>query len=102
MSLRSAVCFFAHPDDESLIAGMIAMMTRQNIAVHVVCATRGEGGEMGEPPITDRARLGAVRAAELRCAVQALGASLTVLDYVDPLVGLDDALYPFDADFDTL
>src|SRR5215207_24413 len=102
MTLRSAVCFFAHPDDEMLVAGIIAMMTRQNTAVHVVCATRGEGGELGEPPLTDRRRLGAVREEELRCAVQALGASLTILDYVDPIVGPDDVLYPFDADLDTL
>lgn len=102
--LRSVVCYFAHPDDETVLAGgMIALMTQQNIRVHVVCATRGEGGELGEPPVVaDRADLGAVREAELRCAVKQLGATLTVLDYVDPLIGPDEVLYPFEADFDTL
>jgi LmbE family N-acetylglucosaminyl deacetylase len=103
MTLKSAVCFFAHPDDETILAGgMIALMASQGIAVQVVCATRGEGGEVGDPPVATRESLGRVREAELRCAVKALGASLTLLDYVDPVVGLDEVLFPFQADFDTL
>jgi LmbE family N-acetylglucosaminyl deacetylase len=104
MTLRSVVCFFAHPDDETVLAGgIIALLVQQNIPVHVVCCTRGEGGELGEPPVVPRRELlGAAREAELRCAVQALGASLTLLDYVDPLIGPDEALMPFEADFDTL
>lgn len=104
MTLRSVVCFFAHPDDETMLAGgIIALLVRQGIPVHVVCCTRGEGGEAGEPPVVRRQdMLGAAREAELRCAVQALGASLTVLGYVDPLIGPDDVLSPFQAEFDTL
>lgn len=104
MTLRSVVCFFAHPDDETVLAGgMIALMAQQGIPVHVVCCTRGEGGELGEPPVVPRRDLlGAAREAELRCAVKALGASLTLLDYADPLIGPDDALMPFEAEFDTL
>lgn len=98
--IHSAVCFFAHPDDETILAGgIIALLTRHGIPVHVVCATRGEGGEMGEPPVVARRdQLGAAREAELRCAVRALGASLTLLDYVDPAIGPDDVLSAFDAD----
>ncbi len=81
---------------------MIAFLAQQGIHVHVVCATRGEGGEMGEPPTATRETLGRVREAELRCAVKALGASLTVLDYVDPTITPDEVMYPFRADFDTL
>ncbi|MAS37743.1 MAG: hypothetical protein CL610_27350 [Anaerolineaceae bacterium] len=104
MTLRSVVAFFAHPDDETVLAGgLIALLVQQGIAVHVVCATRGEGGELGEPPVVpDHTRLGEVREAELRCAVETLGASLTLLNYVDPLIGPDDVLYPFDADIGTL
>lgn len=104
MTLRSVVAIFAHPDDETVLAGgIIALLVQQGIPVHVVCCTRGEGGDLGEPPIVPRRDLlGAAREAELRCAVKALGASLTVLNYVDPLIGPDDVLSPFEADFDTL
>jgi len=103
-SLKSVIGFFAHPDDETVLAGgILAMLARQGVPVHVVCATRGEGGELGEPPVVLAQRdLGAVRMRELQCAVQALGASLTILDYVDPVIGPDDLLSPFEADFDTL
>src|SRR5262249_40656414 len=82
--------------------GMIALMASQGIAVQVVCATRGEGGEVGEPPVATRENLGRVREAELRCAVKSLGAGLTLMDYVDPTVGPDEVLYPFRSDFDAL
>ena len=104
MTIRSVVGYFAHPDDEALLAGgIMALLVQQGIPVHIVCCTRGEGGEPGEPPVVPRQDLlGAAREAELRCAAKALGASLTVLDYVDPLIGPDEVLFPFEADFDTL
>jgi LmbE family N-acetylglucosaminyl deacetylase len=103
MTLKSVVCFFAHPDDETILAGgMIALLASQGIKVQVVCATRGEGGEVGDPPVATRLTLGQVREAELRCACQALGAGLTILDYVDPTIGPDDVLFPFQADFNAL
>jgi LmbE family N-acetylglucosaminyl deacetylase len=47
--------------------------------------------------------LGAVREAEMVCAVGKLnGRSLTFLDYVDPLVGPGEELYPFEADLTVL
>jgi LmbE family N-acetylglucosaminyl deacetylase len=104
MTLRSAVCFFAHPDDETMLAGgIIAMLTRCGVPVHVVCCTRGEGGELGEPPVVDRREmLGKAREAELACATHALGASIQALDYVDPIIGPDDVLTTFEHDADTL
>jgi LmbE family N-acetylglucosaminyl deacetylase len=104
MTLQSAVCFFAHPDDETILAGgIVALLARQGVHVQVVCATRGEGGELGEPPVVpNRDFLGAAREAELRCAVHTLGATATVLGYVDPTVGAGDALYPFAVEFDAL
>ena len=103
-NLRSVVCYFAHPDDETILAGgMIALMVQQNIQVHIVCLTRGEGGELGDPPVThSHETLGQIREQEVRCAAATLGASITVLDYVDPLIGPDDVLYPFEADFPAL
>jgi LmbE family N-acetylglucosaminyl deacetylase len=102
--IKSVLVVGAHPDDETmLLGGTIALLTGMGIAVHLVCATRGEGGERGEPPLAARPDLGALRERELRCAAAALGiASVAVLGYVDPLVGPDDDLYPFQANFHTL
>ena len=76
----------AHPDDETMLAGgTLAWAARSGIAVHILCATRGEGGEVGEPPVTTQDRLGAVREAELRCAGSRLGAtSVDCLPFEDP------------------
>lgn len=102
--MNSVLTIGAHPDDESMLAGgTLALLAERGLATHVLCATRGEGGEMGDPPVCTRAELGAVREAELRCATQALGVrSVRVLDYVDPMIGADEELYPFEADFATL
>jgi N-acetylglucosamine malate deacetylase 2 len=102
--IKSAVCYFAHPDDETILAGgIIALLTQQGIAAHIVSATRGEGGELGDPPVVERQeQLGAVRESELRCAARALGATVAALEYIDPVIGPDDLLMPFEADFDTL
>ena len=101
--LQSVVCFFAHPDDETILAGgMIALMSQQRVPVHIVSATRGEGGELGDPPVVkSQEGLGAARERELHCAARALGATASTLGYIDPRIGPDDALYPFDADFES-
>ena len=76
----------AHPDDETMLAGgTLAWAARSGIAVHILCVTRGEGGEVGEPPVTTPDQLGPVREAELRCAGERLGAtSVDFLPFVDP------------------
>lgn len=96
--------FFAHPDDETMLAGgVLALLARAGAQVHYLSATRGEGGEVGEPPLTSPERLGEVREAELVCAVRALGGkSLTFLDYVDPRVGPEETLYAYEADLTML
>jgi LmbE family N-acetylglucosaminyl deacetylase len=89
--------FVAHPDDETIFAGgLTALLAEHGAAVHILSATRGEGGETGEPPLCTRAELGGVREAEMRCAAEALGAaSLEFLGYRDPEVGPDDLLFAF-------
>lgn len=94
--------FFAHPDDETIfLGGTLAFLTGLGAEIHYLCATRGEGGEMGDPPICTREELGKVRENELRCAVNALGGkSVQFLDYKDPLVGPENELYPFSDNVD--
>jgi N-acetylglucosamine malate deacetylase 2 len=94
------LAFFAHPDDETVfVGGALALLAGKGVQVHYLCATRGEGGETGEPPLCTQAELGEIREQELLCAVQALGGrSLTFLGYTDPRVGPDEELYPYTED----
>ncbi|MEJ5312796.1 MULTISPECIES: PIG-L deacetylase family protein [Anaerolinea] len=98
------LAFFAHPDDETMLCGgTLALLARAGAQVHLLIATRGEGGENGEPPVCSREELGEVRAEEMRCAAKQLGAaSLRFLSYIDPLVGPDNTLYAFTEDEETL
>jgi N-acetylglucosamine malate deacetylase 2 len=92
--------FFAHPDDETMLAGgILALLALTNVELHYLCATRGEGGEAGEPPICERSELGEVRAKEMACAVHTLGGgTLDFLDYQDPIVGEENELYSYTED----
>jgi N-acetylglucosamine malate deacetylase 2 len=95
--LFNVLAFFAHPDDETILAGgALALLAQVGAHVHYVCATRGEGGELGEPPLCAREGLGALREAELVCAVGKLkGRSLTFLGYSDPLMQEDGQVYSY-------
>lgn len=98
------LAFFAHPDDETMLSGgALALLANAGVAVHYLCATRGEGGEVGEPPLCSIAELGQVREQEMTCAVHALGGrSLRFLDYTDPRVGPDDELYAYSGDLNPI
>jgi len=95
---------FAHPDDETVFAGgTLALLADRGARVHYLCATRGEGGELGEPPVCERKALGNVREAELRCAVSNLnGVSLDFLGYIDSPVDGNAQGQAFDAPFPEL
>ncbi len=98
----TVLAFFAHPDDETVfLGGTLAYLSDQGAAVHFISATKGEGGEMGDPPVCERAELGQVREKELGCAVKALrGDSLNFLDFEDPEVGPEGELFPFSETLD--
>ncbi|MGQ9630040.1 MAG: PIG-L deacetylase family protein [bacterium] len=83
---------FAHPDDESYgIGGTLAKCADEGIEVHLLCATRGEAGSTGDPPLCRQEELGCVREAELRKACEILGVrGLTLLDYIDGRVKYTD------------
>jgi LmbE family N-acetylglucosaminyl deacetylase len=77
---------FAHPDDESFgTGGTLALYGADpEVRVVLVCATRGEAGEISNPALATPDRLGEVREAELRCACQTLGIdTLHLLGYRD-------------------
>jgi LmbE family N-acetylglucosaminyl deacetylase len=92
--MPSLLCLVAHPDDETVLCGgTLTLLATRGVDVHVVSLTRGEGGEAGEPPLVERAALGARREEEMVCAVGKLGGkSLTFMGYVDPNVGPGDVL----------
>jgi LmbE family N-acetylglucosaminyl deacetylase len=101
--IERLLCITAHPDDETLYAGaFLAMLARRGIATHVLCATRGEKGQVGDPPVCRREDLGEVREAELRCAADVLGvASVEVIGYLNPAyVIASQDLTAFEADPD--
>ena len=83
--MTKVLTIIAHPDDETMLSGgALALLARAGAEVHYLCATRGEGGEVGEPPVSTRQQLGAVREQEMRCAVDNLGgAGVDFLDYIE-------------------
>ncbi|QIA27285.1 PIG-L family deacetylase [Thermaerobacter sp. PB12/4term] len=85
MGGRRLLCLTAHPDDESFSPGAsLARYAAQGVEVTVVCATRGQAGKAGDPPLCSRAELPRVREQELRAACRELGvARVHVLDYED-------------------
>jgi LmbE family N-acetylglucosaminyl deacetylase len=76
---------FAHPDDESLLAGgALAACAAAGHRVAIVSMTRGERGPTELPELAGRLSLGEVREAELLAASRALGvSSAECLDYPD-------------------
>jgi LmbE family N-acetylglucosaminyl deacetylase len=76
----------AHPDDETLFCGgTLARYAQQGHAIYILETTRGEGGEVGEPPLTTRENLAAFREQEVRKAARILGArDIFFLPYIDP------------------
>ena len=82
----SLMAVFAHPDDESFgIGGTLARYGADpGVRVVLVCATRGEAGEISNPELASSERLGEVRELELRCACRTLGVEdLFFLGYRD-------------------
>ncbi len=75
----------AHPDDETFgIGGTLALYARRGVKVHLVCATRGEVGEIDENYMEGHDSKAEVREAELRCAAGVLGlTSVNFLNYRD-------------------
>jgi N-acetyl-1-D-myo-inositol-2-amino-2-deoxy-alpha-D-glucopyranoside deacetylase len=94
---KTLLAVLAHPDDESFgLGGTLALYARRGVDVYLVCATRGEVGDMdpkymeGFNTIADR------REHELRCAAGHLGLKeVFFLGYRDSgMPGTPDNLHP--------
>jgi LmbE family N-acetylglucosaminyl deacetylase len=85
MSAHSLMALFAHPDDEAFgTGGTISRYSQENVDVSLVCATRGEAGEISDPSFATPDSLGEVRENELRCAAETMGIKqLIFLNYRD-------------------
>jgi N-acetyl-1-D-myo-inositol-2-amino-2-deoxy-alpha-D-glucopyranoside deacetylase len=79
------LALFAHPDDEAFgVGGSIARYASEGVAVMLVCATRGEAGEIADPAYATPETLAQVREQELRCAAETIGVQEVIfLDYRD-------------------
>lgn len=94
---KTLLAVLAHPDDESFgTGGTLALYARQGVDVYLVCATRGEVGEMPDELLTGFKTIGDKREAELRCAAQTLGIrSVFFLGYRDSgMPGTPDNTHP--------
>lgn len=82
---RTILAVLAHPDDESFgMGGTLAKYSNQGVEIHLICATRGEVGEMPEDCLEDGQTIAERREQELHCAASELGISqLHILDYRD-------------------
>lgn len=95
--LGSLLVVVAHPDDETFsVGGTMAQLVERGHRVTVVCATRGEAGEIADPSLATPDNLGAVREAELREAMAVLGVdAVRFLDYRDSgMAGTPDNEHP--------
>lgn len=76
---------FAHPDDESTVAPILARYVREGAKVHLVIVTDGRLGTNDFHDHEAGETLVATRKEEMKCAAEKLGVSLTHLDYHDQL-----------------
>lgn len=79
------LAIFAHPDDEAFgTGGSLSRYAASGMQVALICATRGEVGEISDPSFATPETLGEVRESELRCAAETMGISeLIFLNYRD-------------------
>jgi LmbE family N-acetylglucosaminyl deacetylase len=89
---RPVVAIFAHPDDERVVAPLLARVAREGRETHLVIATDGAKGIRDFAGIPAGAELAAARAKEASCAATRLGAKLHLLGLPDAGLASFDAL----------
>jgi N-acetyl-1-D-myo-inositol-2-amino-2-deoxy-alpha-D-glucopyranoside deacetylase len=71
---NTVLAVFAHPDDESIIAGgTLAYYAARGWRTALICATRGEWGPISDDSLANYETLGEVRERELKAACEVLG-----------------------------
>lgn len=84
MATKRLLGVYAHPDDEGSVSGTILYYKTLGVEPGLVCATRGEVGEISDPALATPENLGQVREGEMRAAMEVLGVkNLWFLDYRD-------------------
>jgi LmbE family N-acetylglucosaminyl deacetylase len=75
----------AHPDDETFgMGGTLALYSKRGVQVNLICATRGESGDVDPRYLDSYNSVADRRVAELKCASVILGlSSVQFLDYRD-------------------
>ncbi len=87
----------AHPDDESFgMGGTLALYASRGVDVQLICATKGEAGEVPPDMLKGYSSIAALREHELSCAANALGLTkIHFLDYRDSgMAGSPDNDHP--------
>jgi N-acetyl-1-D-myo-inositol-2-amino-2-deoxy-alpha-D-glucopyranoside deacetylase len=82
---RTLLACLAHPDDETFgMGGTLALYSQRGVQVHLVCATRGEVGDVDSELMQGFSSIAERRENELRCAAGILGLTgVYFLDYRD-------------------
>lgn len=91
------LAIFAHPDDEAFSCGGVMALNRQRgIYNALICATKGEAGEISSPDLADASTLGLVRERELIEAAEHMCVDeLHFLGYRDSgMAGTDENNHP--------
>lgn len=94
---RRILYSLAHPDDESFGYGAsIAYYARNQVDVHLICATRGEVGTVDEHFMEKHDTIADLRTSELLCAANPLGlTAIHFLNYRDSgMPGSEDNHHP--------
>jgi len=87
----------AHPDDESFgMGGTLALYAQKGCDVYLICATRGEVGDVTPEHMQGFSSIAELRETELRCAAKHLGLKdVFFLDYRDSgMPGSPDNQHP--------
>jgi LmbE family N-acetylglucosaminyl deacetylase len=96
-SRQVLISVLAHPDDESFgMGGTLAKYARNGVEVHLICATRGEAGEVPPKYRQREEPIAVLRESELHCASDQLGISqVHFLEYRDSgMSGSPDNQHP--------